>query len=92
MDKFDNEMHAKPLMEQQQKQQQKRNPEWDRILSASQRNDAAEIRRLIKIENVSPDHSNAVGQTAVHIACIWGNGEYCTLKNNWKIHFILISL
>ncbi len=75
MNKVDNEMDAKPPMEQQQKQQ-KRNPEWDRILSASQRNDAVEIKRLINLENVSPDHSNAVGQTAVHIACIWGNGEY----------------
>jgi ankyrin repeat protein len=48
-------------------------PEWDRLLSSAQKNNAAEIRRLITEENVSPSHSNAINQSALHIACLWGN-------------------
>lgn len=48
-------------------------PEWDRILSASQRNNATEIENLILHHGVSPSHSNAVGQSALHVASLWGN-------------------
>eukprot|EP00550_Attheya_septentrionalis_P007375 CAMPEP_0198295330 /NCGR_PEP_ID=MMETSP1449-20131203/27213_1 /TAXON_ID=420275 /ORGANISM="Attheya septentrionalis, Strain CCMP2084" /LENGTH=430 /DNA_ID=CAMNT_0043995609 /DNA_START=113 /DNA_END=1405 /DNA_ORIENTATION=+ len=50
-------------------------PEWDRILSASQRNDAARIHRLVDEEGVSPNHANVVGQSALHVAAFWGNVE-----------------
>ena len=50
-----------------------RRPEWDRILSASQRNNADEIEYLITSQNVSPNHTNGVGQSALHVAALWGN-------------------
>mmetsp|Transcript_12394 Transcript_12394/g.23230 ORF Transcript_12394/g.23230 Transcript_12394/m.23230 type:complete len:404 (+) Transcript_12394:74-1285(+) len=57
-------------------------PEWDRILSAAQKNNAQEIHNLINNQKVSPSHSNAVGQSALHIACLWGNKE--------AVHVLLI--
>lgn len=50
-------------------------PEWDRLLSAAQKNQAAEVRRLIREENVNPSHANRVAQSALHIAALWGNVE-----------------
>ncbi len=47
-------------------------PEWDRLLSCAQKNNANEIQRLIA-QGVSPSHSNAINQSALHIACLWGN-------------------
>jgi hypothetical protein len=55
-------------------------PEWDRILSASQKNLPDEIRRLVEVEGVDPKHANRVGQSALHIAALWGHGTldcYC---------------
>ena len=59
-------------------------PEWDRILSASQRNNASEIENLILNENVSPSHSNSVGQSALHIAALWGNIDAVTTLLKYK--------
>lgn len=50
-------------------------PEWDVILSASQKNDADEVVRLLNEEGIPPSHSNVVGQTALHIAALWGSVE-----------------
>ncbi|KAL3811034.1 hypothetical protein ACHAXA_003197 [Cyclostephanos tholiformis] len=50
-------------------------PHWDAILSATQRNNVEEVLRLINDEGVSPSHGNFVGQTALHIAALWGNVE-----------------
>ena len=49
-------------------------PEWDRILSAAQKNNAELINSLITgVDKISPSHANAVGQSALHIACLWGH-------------------
>lgn len=48
-------------------------PEWDAILTASMKNDSLGIRRLVG-EGVNPSHANAVAQSALHIAALWGNG------------------
>lgn len=48
--------------------------EWDRILSASQKNLPDEIRRLVEVEGVDAKHANRVGQSALHIAALWGHG------------------
>jgi hypothetical protein len=53
-------------------------PEWDVLLSAAQKNWPERIREMIMKDEVNPSHSNAVGQTALHIAALWGNGM--TLK------------
>lgn len=50
-------------------------PEWDVLLSMAMKNNAVEIRRLIQDEGVSPSHANAVKQSALHIAALWGNVE-----------------
>lgn len=50
-------------------------PEWDKILAAAQKNNAQEIHNLINNHQVSPSHANPVGQSALHIACLWGNKE-----------------
>lgn len=49
--------------------------EWDQLLAASQRNLPDTIRNLVS-EGVDPSHANRVGQSAVHIAAIWGHGAY----------------
>ena len=49
----------------------------DRILKAAQQNNATEILRLVNQEGVNPSHSNGVGQSALHVAALWGNGESC---------------
>jgi ankyrin repeat protein len=49
-------------------------PEWDILLSAAQKNWPDRIREMIVSDGVNPSHSNAVGQTALHIASLWGNG------------------
>jgi len=51
-------------------------PGWDRILTASKDNNASEIRRLVLGEGVSPSHANGVGQSAIHVASLWGNSEF----------------
>jgi ankyrin repeat protein len=50
-------------------------PEWDRLLSACQKNDPRLVRQLVVVERVSPSHSNRVGQSALHVAALWGHGK-----------------
>jgi ankyrin repeat protein len=50
-------------------------PEWDVLLSAAHKNLPERIREMILKDGVDPSHSNAVGQTALHIAALWGNGR-----------------
>ncbi|GKZ01441.1 hypothetical protein MPSEU_001094900 [Mayamaea pseudoterrestris] len=49
-------------------------PEWDLLLSAAQKNDSHQIQKMVA-SGVDPSHSNAVGQSALHIAALWGNVE-----------------
>lgn len=49
-----------------------RSPE-DTLLCAAQKNNPELIERLIDTENVDVNHPNMVGQTATHVACLWGN-------------------
>jgi ankyrin repeat protein len=50
-------------------------PDWDRLFSACQMNDPNLVRQLVVDEGVSPSHSNRVGQSALHIAALWGHGK-----------------
>lgn len=50
-------------------------PEWDLLLSASQKNQSDRIRHMISKQGVNPNHSNSVGQSALHIAALWGHGK-----------------
>ena len=49
--------------------------EWDVLLSASQKNDSDRIRRLCQQQGIPATHANGVGQSALHIASLWGNVE-----------------
>jgi hypothetical protein len=51
-------------------------PEWDLLLSAAQKNQSDRIRDMINKEKVDASHCNAVGQSALHIAALWGHGTY----------------
>jgi ankyrin repeat protein len=51
-------------------------PEWDRLLSACQKNDVDLVRRLVSEDGVSPSHCNRAGQSALHIAALWGHCKY----------------
>ena len=62
-------------------------PEWDRLLSASQKNLPDTIRKLVEEEGVDPSHSNAVRQSALHIAALWGHGE----KNRSSVRSVTLS-
>ena len=46
------------------------------LLSASQRDDVAGVRRALA-SGADVNHGNAMGQTALHIACLWGNASAC---------------
>jgi ankyrin repeat protein len=56
-----------------------RPPEWDLLLSAAQKNLPEKIRTMIVNNGVPPSHGNVVGQTALHIAALWGNGTFIVL-------------
>ena len=53
----------------------KKNPEWDKLLIAAQKNLPDIIKDLIQNKGVSASHSNVINQSALHIACLWGNVE-----------------
>ena len=54
-------------------------PEWDRILIACQKNLPDSVRDLIEKEGVSSNHKNFIGQSALHVAALWGHTECCSI-------------
>ncbi|KAL3908985.1 MAG: hypothetical protein SGILL_008271 [Bacillariaceae sp.] len=54
-------------------------PEWDLLLSAAQKNRPMDIWKLVKRNGVHPDHSNSAGQTALHVAALWGHVDCISL-------------
>uniref|UniRef100_A0A7S2CCF6 Uncharacterized protein n=1 Tax=Octactis speculum TaxID=3111310 RepID=A0A7S2CCF6_9STRA len=46
----------------------------NRLLSAAQQNNAEEVKKLID-EGMDPSEGNSMGQTALHVATLWGNVE-----------------
>ena len=48
----------------------------EQLLSATQMNDAARVQALID-GGITVSFANSVGQTALHIAALWGNAEAC---------------
>ena len=51
------------------------NAQYDRILSAAQQNRPEVIHAMVKEMGCPPGHGNQVGQTALHISCLWGHRE-----------------
>ena len=64
------------LQQQQQQVQQQDDKQSTRLLSAAQQNNAEQVQALIE-SGISATFSNSVGQTALHIAALWGNAEAC---------------
>ena len=54
-------------------------PHWDSLLGAAKTNRPWEIMQLVKMHGVSPNHTNKVGQTALHIASLWGHADCVAL-------------
>jgi len=50
-------------------------PEWDLLLAAAAKNDKAMIVNLVENQQVPVTHSNGIGQTALHVAVLWGHTE-----------------
>ena len=49
-------------------------PEWDLLLSAAAQNDLPKMRELVEGPLQVPVlHTNGVGQSALHIAALWGH-------------------
>jgi ankyrin repeat protein len=48
-------------------------PEWDLLLGAAQQDRPDELRRLVRDVGVDASHANGVGQSALHIAALWGH-------------------
>jgi len=44
------------------------------LLGAAQRDDVVALRSILQA-GVNPSYGNQVGQTALHIACLWGNAR-----------------
>lgn len=54
-------------------------PEWDLLLSYARKDLPEEIRRLVYGPvGCDPSHSNPVGQTALHVASLWGSLDAAT--------------
>jgi ankyrin repeat protein len=51
--------------------QSTKNPEWDCLLRACQKNDSATVRKILKEYPLSHSHANPMGQSALHIASFW---------------------
>jgi len=68
---------------QSEMMRRKQNPAANMLLSFSQQNKPEEIQRLITEQKVDPSEGNSVGQTPLHVACLWGNFEAaaCLVKN-----------
>jgi len=54
-----------------------RNPSlgWDHLLAACQKNQPELVRSLVEVQGVNPSHANRIGQSALHIAALWGHVE-----------------
>lgn len=57
----------------------------DLILSAAQKNQPERIRQLVEQQGVPVNHTNGVGQSALHVACLWGHGTYSLFRGDCVI-------
>lgn len=48
-------------------------PEWDLLLSAAAKDNLEQVRDLVERQGVPVSHSNGIGQTALHVAALWGH-------------------
>jgi len=48
-------------------------PEWDLILSASRQNQHERVIGMIEMGGIPASHSNALGQSSLHICAMWGS-------------------
>lgn len=64
------------------------------LLSFAQQNKPEEIERILEASKMElkwgaldPSEGNSVGQTALHVACLWGNFEAaeCLVNNKVRV-------
>jgi hypothetical protein len=72
----------------QRQQQRNANPGANMLLSYAQQNKPEEIQRLLDTGALNPSEGNSVGQTALHVACLWGNVEAssCLIQNKANVN------
>lgn len=70
-----------------------RPPEWDKLLIACQKNNAQMVAKFVTPvelggEGISPNHANAIDQSALHVACVWANVDCVSilLQHNANVH------
>ncbi|MGK3749120.1 MAG: ankyrin repeat protein [Bacillariaceae sp.] len=51
--------------------QSTKNPEWDCLLRACQKNDSTTVRKILREYPLSHSHANPMGQSALHISSFW---------------------
>jgi len=73
-------------------QREPQNPAANMLLSFAQQNKPEEIERILEVSKMElrwgaldPSEGNSVGQTALHVACLWGNFEAAECLVNNKV-------
>lgn len=87
LDKYEQRvMQVQAAMQRQQ--QRNANPGVNMLLSYAQQNKPDEIQRLLDSGDLNPSEGNSVGQTALHVACLWGNIDAagCLIANKASVN------
>ena len=82
---FVEQYEEKAILEQRRKMQQ---PDKNSvILSAAQKNDTERLQQLLE-SGIDVNYGNSMKQTALHVACLWGNPEAARmlLDNGADVH------
>ncbi|KAL7572751.1 hypothetical protein ACA910_009016 [Epithemia clementina (nom. ined.)] len=48
-----------------------------RFIIGGPKNDTTRLCALVQDHGISPSHANGVGQSALHVAALWGHVEFC---------------
>eukprot|EP00613_Pedinella_sp_CCMP2098_P052751 CAMPEP_0171891662 /NCGR_PEP_ID=MMETSP0992-20121227/44870_1 /TAXON_ID=483369 /ORGANISM="non described non described, Strain CCMP2098" /LENGTH=295 /DNA_ID=CAMNT_0012519035 /DNA_START=103 /DNA_END=986 /DNA_ORIENTATION=- len=84
VEKYEQRAMQMQAASKRQQQQRTQNPGVNMLLSYAQQNKPEELQRLLDSGGgVDPSEGNSVGQTALHVACLWGNVEAagCLISN-----------
>ena len=68
-------MDMPPLEDIEPRQAQQLKAANDMLLKAGMQNDVGTIRYLVEEIGLNPNYANRIGQTALHVASLWGSGK-----------------
>jgi len=77
------------MLQQQALNRAQTAPGANQLLGFAQQNKPEEIQRVLdETPGMDPSTGNSVGQTALHVACLWGNlaAADCLIKNNADVN------